>query len=172
MWILPLEIPPCPSQETTKTLCQQWLFQSAEGVRFLHANDVVHRDIRSKNCLLTTESTLKISDFGISKITDVTEDTTHAAGCRPYIAPEIVREKKFSKASDIFALGFLFWEIHTKEIPVLDPIGIEENMKERHSIPNDLKSLMISCWELNYHKRPKIEEVLHKLTATTTADPV
>ena len=64
-------------------------------------NGVVRRDICSKICLLTKDSTLKMSDFGISKVTDATEDMIQVSGCRSYIESEINREKKFSKASDI-----------------------------------------------------------------------
>ena len=153
-------------KKPTKARCQEWLRQSAEAVSYLHENDVVHRDICTKNCLLTAHDILKIGDFGISKIADVTEDTTQAAGYRLYIAPEVIREKKFSKASDIYSLGFLFWEIHTKEMPktILNATNVEEFFRDRHSISNNMKDLLISCWERDYHDRPKIKEVLKQVT--------
>ena len=151
-----------------KALCQAWTYQTAEAIRYLHEHNIVHRDLRSKNCLLTADDILKVCDFGISKIAEETEDTINAAGCRPYIAPEVISEKKFSKASDIYALGFLLWEIHTKEIPkpIQYPGQGEEYLKDRHSIPDNWKALLRSCWEYNYHKRPKIEEVLCRLSAS------
>ena len=142
-----------------------WIRQSADAIRYLHDNNVVHRDLRSENCLLTSDNTLKVADFGIAKIADKTGHTTDRQGFNPYIAPEVVDEKKFSKASDIYALGFLIWEIYTREIPkpVEERNAVGQCIAERHNIPDYLKSLMNSCWEYDYSKRPKIEEVQQQL---------
>jgi Tol biopolymer transport system component len=93
--------------------------QVCDGVQFAHGRQVVHRDLKPGNVLVTTEGTAKLLDFGIAKILDpVSNDTgTTTMGMRAltpeYAAPEQVRGDPVSKASDVYALGLILYEILT-----------------------------------------------------------
>ena len=90
-------------------------FQCAKAVKYIHANNVVHRDIKLGNYLVTKERDeyiIKLSDFGLSKLCeDHVKDgnvmKTHA-GTRYYRAPELISREEYSDAIDIFSLGLVF----------------------------------------------------------------
>ena len=100
--------------EHTMTICTQ----TASGLDFLHLGDIVHRDLKPTNILYSRfpNLTFKISDFGLSKIltpsasSGQTETTViHSrAGTRCWMAPELLKKKPHSKASDVFNLALVF----------------------------------------------------------------
>ncbi len=108
------------------------LWQMANGLAYIHSKDIVHRDIKPDNVLISSSFALKISDFGVSKPTQPTgsfSTTSGAKGTRIYYAPEYLRledktlsaeEKKAIRADksiDIFSLGCLFFSYITRKSP-------------------------------------------------------
>lgn len=95
--------------------------QACDAVQYAHANFVVHRDLKPANLLVTNEGTLKILDFGIAKILDreLSEDELHQtrSGNRllslSYAAPEQITMDSVSAATDVYALGLVFFEMIT-----------------------------------------------------------
>ncbi|CAG8837496.1 26088_t:CDS:2, partial [Gigaspora margarita] len=88
-------------------------FEIAEGLSFLHRENVVYRDLHSGNILIH-EKHAKITDFGISR--QINTDTTihHGIfGRIPYIEPRLLRQLDYpyDKRSDIYSFGVLMWEI-------------------------------------------------------------
>lgn len=81
------------------------------GVKKVHGNGYLHRDIKPQNILKFSTGIYKISDFGLVKNTDSGSDTTaltaidQAMGTKRYMAPEIIYNAEYSKQTDIFALG-------------------------------------------------------------------
>ena len=98
--------------------------QICEALQFAHDEGIVHRDIKPENILLDKKGRVKIADFGIAKImgsegqTDLTE-TKGAIGTPHYMAPEQVEKpQKMNHQADIFALGVVFYEMLTGELPL------------------------------------------------------
>ena len=105
--------------------------QCAKAVNYKHANNVVHRDIKLGNYLVTKEPDqyiIKLSDFGLSKLCeDHVKDgnvmRTHV-GTRYFRAPEIFSGAEYSEAVDIFSLGLVFLVVfkygpgHLKTLPL------------------------------------------------------
>ena len=98
----------------------------ASGIEFLHAKNVLHRDLKPQNILYKTrpQFIVKISDFGLSKILQgvkigaQSESVLHSrAGTRCWMAPELLgnKPKAHSKASDIFSCGLLFHYVLAKK---------------------------------------------------------
>lgn len=86
------------------------------GLEFLHANNIIHRDLKSQNILLGEGSIPKITDFGISRIVDNLNEnqTVNLAGTPGFMAPELFKGKGYSAKSDIFALAGVFFEIASR----------------------------------------------------------
>jgi len=96
------------------------MLESATGVQYLHSlhPPIIHRDIKSLNFLVSADRTIKISDFGTSKITQNNRNTTTAMTGTPlWSAPETLHGQTNTEKSDIFSLGMVLWEILTRRLP-------------------------------------------------------
>ncbi|UUM19698.1 MULTISPECIES: serine/threonine-protein kinase [unclassified Mycoplasma] len=94
-----------------------YMKQINEGIGELHAFNIIHRDIKSQNIIVTEHQEIKIVDLGISLSPDSQRITkTSTIVCSPYYAaPEI--NHKITKAVDIYALGIVFFEMLTGQYP-------------------------------------------------------
>lgn len=99
------------------------IYGIASGISYLHEHDIIHRDLKPDNILLNEYLLPKISDFGLSKVTD--EDVKginykskiEIKGTPVFLAPETWSNYEFTKASDVYAYGLIIYEIITGEIP-------------------------------------------------------
>ncbi|MBI2215164.1 MAG: protein kinase, partial [Acidobacteria bacterium] len=98
--------------------------QIALGLAAAHRNGVTHRDIKSSNIMLEAGDSVKILDFGLAKIEEVTADTptrtspsTGFFGTLPYLSPEQARGEAADQRSDLFSLGVVFYEMATGVLP-------------------------------------------------------
>src|ERR1043165_75435 len=89
------------------------------GLKHLHDQKIIHRDFHSGNILYENDLDVVISDLGLSKsLTDNGNDGIY--GVIPYMAPEILRGKEYTKSSDIYGFGMIMWELITGRIPFWD----------------------------------------------------
>ncbi len=97
-----------------------------EAVAFLHAQGILHRDIKPENVRLTRDGVPKLLDFGIAKDTvrDVRQSSV-VIGSTPYMAPERLRGEPAVPATDVWALGVLFYEMITGICPFEGPDLLE-----------------------------------------------
>jgi CHASE2 domain-containing sensor protein/tRNA A-37 threonylcarbamoyl transferase component Bud32 len=93
--------------------------RSAEGLDFAHKQNVVHRDIKPANIMYEVESdTLKITDFGIARITDSSKTKTGTVlGTPSYMSPEQLAGKKVDGRSDLFSLGIMLYQMLSGSLP-------------------------------------------------------
>jgi serine/threonine protein kinase len=98
--------------------------QICEALQFAHDEGIVHRDIKPENILLDKRGRLKIADFGLAKLLDPARtDYTltspwQVMGTPNYMAPEQFDDPlKVDHRADIFALGVVFYEMLTRELP-------------------------------------------------------
>ena len=105
---------------STTNLCWAQRFHIIKGIAsglfYLHEDweqVVIHRDIKTSNVLLDSEMNARLGDFGLARSHDHGADahTTRVAGTWGYIAPELARLGKATKATDVFALGVLMVEV-------------------------------------------------------------
>lgn len=84
----------------------------------MHRMKIVHRDLKSANCLVNKHWTVKICDFGLSRIMNETNmKDSSSAGTPEWMAPELIRNEPFTEKCDIFSLGVIMWELCTLNRP-------------------------------------------------------
>jgi serine/threonine-protein kinase len=95
------------------------IIRSAEGLAFAHKQNIVHRDIKPANLMYEAESdSLKITDFGIARITDSSKTKTGMVlGTPSYMSPEQLAGKKVDGRSDLFSLGVMFYQMLCGTLP-------------------------------------------------------
>lgn len=137
----------------------------ASGLSFLHQENIIHRDIKSLNVLLSENMRAKLTDFGMSKVkTESAPLSLNATGTYQWMAPEFATtDEGNSRASDMYSLGITFWEISARKLPfekVAKPelIPFRASQGLRDEIPTDcpkkLSSLIKACWDTDPLKRP------------------
>ncbi|KAJ5175877.1 cAMP-dependent protein kinase type 2 [Penicillium canariense] len=107
-------------------------FYAAEvtlALEYLHAHQIIYRDLKPENLLLDRHGHLKITDFGFAK--EVPDITWTLCGTPDYLAPEVVSSKGYNKSVDWWSLGILIFEMLCGFTPFWDsgsPVKIYENI--------------------------------------------
>ncbi|KAK8461358.1 hypothetical protein SEVIR_1G021400v4 [Setaria viridis] len=139
------------------------------GLMCMHRLKIVHRDLKSANCLVNKYWTVKICDFGLSRImSDLSMDDNSSAGTPEWMAPELIRNEPFTEKCDIFSFGVIMWELCTlsrpwEGIPPVQIVYSVANDGARLEIPDGpLGSLIADCWA-EPERRPSCQEILTRL---------
>ncbi len=94
--------------------------ETAEALDFAHRHGIVHRDVKPSNILLDTQGRVKVTDFGIAKVTGQSTELTVAGsvmGSPQYLSPEQIRGEELDGRSDIFSLGVVLYELLSGKRP-------------------------------------------------------
>ncbi|KAJ5716952.1 hypothetical protein N7488_002598 [Penicillium malachiteum] len=161
------------------------------GLRHLHTNGYIHRDLKPQNCLLHETSDgirVLVSDFGEVQSQDSMRKSTGATGTLSYCAPEVLRREypdgpfgNFTFKSDIFSLGMILYFLCFAELPYasadiineekedLDQLreeitswtGFDQARRKRPDLPERLYSFLDRLLSVDPNRRPTAEEVLN-----------
>ena len=94
------------------------LGQAAAALDYAHSREIVHRDVKPANIMVTADGTVKITDFGIARISSSTlTQTGTVMGTPSYMSPEQVRGDPIDGASDQFSLSVITYEMLTEQKP-------------------------------------------------------
>lgn len=89
-----------------------WFVQLCLSLDSIHAKKILHRDLKSQNVFLTKDNTVKLGDFGISKVLETTQDHAMTVQGTPYyMSPEVCQNQPYTYQSDIWALGCILYEL-------------------------------------------------------------
>jgi len=148
----------------------------SKGMSFLHTHcNLIHRDLKSLNLLASVSDadfTVKICDFGVSRVVDRRKTMTGNVGTVSWIAPEVFEQRKYTEKADVYSFGIVLWELLTRRVPFADihsfsiPVAVIKG--DRPSIPKDspsaLKKLIRECWQPKASKRPPFSKVVEFLS--------
>ncbi|MCE7009472.1 serine/threonine protein kinase [Kibdelosporangium philippinense] len=116
--------------------------QVADALDYVHANGVVHRDVKPSNMLIDADGTVYLSDFGLAQLAGATRLTKAdmLVGTAAYLAPEQVRGQDVAGQADIYALGLVLLECLTgqREYPGNEIETAVARLHRPPTIPDDL----------------------------------
>lgn len=161
-----------------------YLIDTINGIKHLHDNNIVHRDIAARNVLVDEKGYASISDFGMSRKFDGDDNGQQTQNKILPIrssAPESILKSVYSKSSDIYSIGILIFEILTQSVPFgkMNNAEILINVchkdqrpvfDDTHHIPDTIKIICQKCWLKNPDQRPDIAEILQALHLTSDTD--
>ncbi|XP_049362089.1 uncharacterized protein LOC125826790 [Solanum verrucosum] len=148
----------------------------ARGMCYLHRRNppIVHRDLKSSNLLVDKSWTVKVGDFGLSKLKHATFLTANSGrGTPQWMAPEVLRNEPSTEKSDVFSFGVILWELMTESIPwkdlnPLQVVGVVGFMDGRLDIPQKLdprvSAIILDCWQSKPEFRPSFEDISRRMT--------
>ncbi|XP_071570605.1 vascular endothelial growth factor receptor 3 [Temnothorax nylanderi] len=145
----------------------------ARGMEHLEVKEIIHRDLAARNILLTSDLTLKISDFGLSR-NGIYVINNMAGKIRQlpirWMSPEAVLDHAFSSKSDVWSFGIVLWEIGT--LGSFPYASIQDNELLRYltrdkcrlacpnTISRDIYKIMCSCWNTAPRDRPSFAQLV------------
>ena len=156
------------NEELISTIIQNILF----GLLYLHSINIIHRDIKCQNLLLSNEGRVKISDFGIS-INKNNINYNNRVGTPYWMSPEVINRQKYNEKTDIWSLGIICYELCEGEPPycefkpnivmkkiIENPI---KGLKNPEKYSNEFNDFVSLCLNVDFNKRPNIPQLLeHK----------
>ncbi|XP_064618724.1 tyrosine-protein kinase JAK2-like isoform X2 [Lineus longissimus] len=156
-----------------------WCLEILEGMLYLWEQKVVHRDLATRNVLVTKDISMKISDFGLARTLDPERDYYKCRNPKAEIpalwcAPEGLEYRKFTTKGDVWSYGVTVWEIFSLgKRPILCEDFKEMLNKLQSGVrldrpamcPRDVfeKILLTMCWEYNDDRRADLPQVYLKL---------
>uniref|UniRef100_UPI00398F4F25 tyrosine kinase, non-receptor, 2b isoform X5 n=1 Tax=Pristiophorus japonicus TaxID=55135 RepID=UPI00398F4F25 len=149
------------------TLCQ-YAIQIANGMAYLEAKRFIHRDLAARNILLASNELVKIGDFGLMRALPQNDDhyvmQEHRKVPFAWCAPESLKTRTFSHASDTWMFGVTLWEMYTygqepwiglNGSQILHKIDKEgERLQRPEDCPQDIYNVMLQCWAHKPEDRP------------------
>jgi serine/threonine-protein kinase CLA4 len=163
-------------------------WQTCKGLGHLHAQSIIHRDIKSDNVLLDASGRVKISkfilqstidncadpapaDFGFcAKLTDQKSKRATMVGTPYWMAPEVVKQKEYGAKVDVWSLGIMAIEMIENEPPYLDEEPLKAlyliatngtpTLKKPEALSRELKHFLSVCLCVDVKSRASADELL------------
>jgi serine/threonine protein kinase len=139
------------------------------GLMFLHANGVLHRDVKPVNILLDEVGYPQIGDLSTSRLMDLNITQTVGVGTPMYMAPEMYEDYEYTTAVGMFSFGMILYEVVVRRSvfsPTLSRLVLLKKIKandERAEMPTSMngtiRQIIKSCWARDPDDRLAADEV-------------
>jgi mitogen-activated protein kinase kinase kinase 1 len=158
----------CPFKESQVS---HYTRQILQGLKYLHGCNVIHRDLKCANILVTEFGNIKLADFGLSKFMEDSQSLKPGLGSLLWMAPEVANPKSggYDFRADTWSLGCAVVEMSTGKYPqynVRDALALERAIRKGTGplIPNSLSHTLTDfinkCLQPDPNKRPTAAELL------------
>ncbi|KAK9966101.1 hypothetical protein ABG768_003229 [Culter alburnus] len=156
--------------------------QTAQGMDYLHAKNIIHRDMKSNNIFLHEGLTVKIGDFGLATVKarwSGSHRVEQPSGSVLWMAPEVIRmqdNNPYSFQSDVYSYGIVLYELMTGELPysmvanrdqIIFMVGrgylTPDLSKLYKSCPKAMKRLVADCIQKSKDDRPLFPQILSSI---------
>ncbi|KAI4892290.1 hypothetical protein NFI96_026407, partial [Prochilodus magdalenae] len=156
--------------------------QTAQGMDYLHAKNIIHRDMKSNNIFLHEGLTVKIGDFGLATVKarwSGSHQVEQPSGSILWMAPEVIRmqdNNPYSFQSDVYSYGIVMYELMTGELPyshianrdqIIFMVGrgylSPDFSKLYKSCPKAMKRLVADCIKKSKEERPLFPQILSSI---------
>ncbi len=133
----------------------EYASQVCAALAVAHGYDIIHRDIKPHNIVLTPDGTIKVMDFGIARAGNTTMTQTGSVlGTAHYVSPEQAQGRSLGAASDLYSLGIVLYELTTGKLPFDGDSPVAVALKQvneepipprelRPSIPTSLEAIIL-----------------------------
>ncbi|XP_066474215.1 RAF proto-oncogene serine/threonine-protein kinase isoform X2 [Tiliqua scincoides] len=156
--------------------------QTAQGMDYLHAKNIIHRDMKSNNIFLHEDRTVKIGDFGLATVKSRwsgSQQVEQPTGSVLWMAPEVIRmqdSNPFSFQSDVYSYGIVLYELMTGELPyshinnrdqIIFMVGrgyaSPDLSRLYKNCPKAMKRLVADCVKKVREERPLFPQILSSI---------
>ena len=138
--------------------------QVCAGIDSAHSSNIIHRDIKPQNIMISKEGKVKVTDFGIAKATSSNTISTNAMGSVHYTSPEQARGGFSDAKSDIYSLGITMYEMVTGQLPFDGDTTVAIALKHLQEdivppsefvpdIPYSLEQIILKCTQKSPDRR-------------------
>ncbi len=163
----------------------KWILQIAKGMRFLHNRQIIHRDLKAENILIS-EQGLKIADFGFAKTQQaIAQNMTQRIGTCYFIAPEVINSTTYNQSCDVFSFAIICYQVfywttdpyHSSGMKIGIELLVAKDANFRPKInqqqidtastvdaqATSMFEMMKNCWRHNPDERPSFADVCQEI---------
>uniref|UniRef100_A0A2K6GLP0 Tyrosine-protein kinase n=1 Tax=Propithecus coquereli TaxID=379532 RepID=A0A2K6GLP0_PROCO len=149
-------------------------YDVCEGMAFLESHQFIHRDLAARNCLVDSDLSVKVSDFGMTRYV-LDDQYVSSVGTKfpvKWSAPEVFHYFKYSSKSDVWAFGILMWEVFSlgkQPYDLYDNSQVVVKVSQGHRLyrpqlaSDTIYQIMYSCWHELPEKRPTFQQLLSSI---------
>ena len=156
--------------------------QMCTGIGVAHAANIIHRDIKPQNIIISKDGKVKVTDFGIAKATTSNTISSNAMGSGHYTSPEQARGGFSDQKSDIYSIGITLYEMVTGQVPFDGDSTVSVAIKHLQEeitppseivpdIPYSLEQIILKCTQKNGERRYKNTDELIQDLKRSLVDP-
>ncbi|KAI1303772.1 hypothetical protein EDD11_005311 [Mortierella claussenii] len=153
------------------------------ALAYLHHKNIIHRDLKGENLLISENMRIKVCDFGFSRVEAKDDDEMRRisyCGTDGYMAPEILLGEDFDCSVDVFSFGIVLAEMMARHVvdeqhfqriaPDMSVSSDEILFRAQHGCPVELGELAIHCVRASPSHRPKLRHIVERLTSIESMD--
>ncbi|XP_068956757.1 cytoplasmic tyrosine-protein kinase BMX isoform X4 [Petaurus breviceps papuanus] len=164
----------CHGKELQPFQLLEMCYNVCEAMAFLESHQFIHRDLAARNCLVDSDLSVKVSDFGMTRYV-LDDQYVSSIGTKfpiKWSAPEVFHYSKYSSKSDVWAFGILMWEVFSlgkQPYELYDNREVVTKVSQGYRLfrpqlaSDNIYQIMYSCWHELPEKRPTFHQLLSSI---------